>query len=318
MSQQDLTPIRERLETLKQTTLAVPSEVPEPWQSAHSPKLPTIETGDRRNEPAFTATLEALQARSAQARFEQTQSDQVPPESSGLPSRLPATAPPEAADALLRSVALHWQRLQQEAALINDLGQKQTIAVQNFKRSADSLAWSLRKQPMEYGLTFDQFCELGAAAIPQVVQDAQGKLVLSTTSVDLYQDERCATETAKEIRAFSRSRLRARPPATSGRAALSAAFSTLKTAWGTLKAPASQAPVTAMDVGLWFGGGLIGRLALELVLAVSPVLWPLVIGAMVGIVALALYRLLLIPRPDIAFVMRLLLALIGLALGGQF
>lgn len=79
----------------------------------------------------------------------------------------------------------------------------------------------------------------------------------------------------------------------------------------------NQSQITPIDILVWCGGGIIGRLALELALAAMPGLWPWVIGITIGAVALGLYRLLFAPRTDAAFIARLFLVLLGLGIGGQ-
>lgn len=303
MSKSDLAPIRERLETLKRTS-GSPPEVSEPlWDQPRSPELPLTNPPEAQaNSTQLAATVHALQRRSPQG------GDLVSPPETAAPSA--AAIPPE--------VNLHWQRLQQEAMAINELAQKQAIAMQSFKRSADRLAWSLRRQPANSDLQFEQFCELHEAVISQVLQDEQGKLILANVAIDLHQDERQASQTAQEIRTFSQSRSQFvtdnRRVPESGRDPMAALDSLWQTLTRTLE---ERSNLTPLDIVICSGGGLISRIALELALAAVPGLWPWLVGAMVGVVALGLYRLLLLPRPDIAFVTRLFLALVGLAIGGQ-
>ncbi|NER78757.1 MAG: hypothetical protein F6K42_04100 [Leptolyngbya sp. SIO1D8] len=304
MNKSDLAPIRERLEILKQTSSSQ-TDVSEPlWDHPRSPELPITHapTTPTRQTTQIADTVQALRQRSQQAHSESPTTEE--------PSPSPETLPP--------GIDLHWQRLQQEAIAINELAQKQAIAIQNFKRSADRLAWSLRKQPSAYGFEFEQFCEFQAAVVSQVTQDDQGKLVLTNVTVDLYQDERHASQTAEEIRAYSQ----ARSQAESGRNGLVTfignPLAVFETCWQTLTSIIeARSQLTPLDLLIWLGGGLIGRLALELALSAVPGLWPWLVGATVGAVALALYRLLWAPRPDIAFVTRLFLALVGLAIGGH-
>ena len=302
MNQSDLAPIRERLETLKRASQSQ-QDISEPlWDQPRSPELPvTKPTGTNANPAQLAATVQALQQRS------QLMGAPAPTEEAVT---YPPTMPPD--------VSLHWQRLQQEALLINELAQKQTTAIQNFKRSADRLSWSLRTQPPTYGLQFEQFCELQNALVSQVTQDESGKLILTNVTVDLYIDERHASQTAQDIRAFSQARIH-RPAATHTPflGLIKEPLAMLEALWQNLHRQEGASRLTPLDIIIWGGGGLIGRLALELALAALPGLWPWLVGITIGAVAFALYRLLLAPRPDMAFVIRLLLALIGLALGGQ-
>jgi len=310
MSKTDLTPIRDRLESLKQAQSQSAEATAPLWDAPRSPELPHTPAAGSATHPAqIAATVQVLRQRSQQVGAPFPPEDSAPPPSVNEPPSLP----PE--------VSLHWQRLQQEAFTINDLARKQAIALQNFKRSADRLAWSLRKQPPEYGLTIHQFCELQDVVIAQVAEDGQGKLTLTQATVDLFEDERYASQMAQELRAYSQSRSRRphRNPDEGLSGLLSDPMLALENCWlmltHTLEA---RSRLTPLDIVIWMGGGLIGRLALELALAAVPGLFPWLVGATIGAVVLALYRLLLAPRPDVAFVTRLFLALLGLAIGGQF
>ena len=303
MKKSDLAPIRERLETLKRTSESQPEGSEPPWDHPRSLELPITQPArTHASQTQLAAAVQALQQRSNQVGAH------ISPEETEAPA---ASIPP--------TVNLHWQRLQQEAIAINELAQKQAIAIQNFKRSADRLAWSLRKQPASSGFEFEHFCELQAPMVSQITQDDHGKLVLTNVAVDLYEDERQASQTAQDIRSFSRARSQHSPHRPAGWLTLiQDPLATLETCWQVLTSTLeTRSRLTPLDVVIWLGGGLIGRLALELALAALPGLWPWLVGATVGAVALALYRLLLAPRPDIAFVTRLFLALVGLALGGQ-
>ena len=337
MNKLDLAPIRERLETLKRTSEHPPEAADPLWERPRSLELPiTQPTQSPPSQTQQAAVVQALQQRSSQQAnthldpttvHTQANPSSVRPHQAnqshyGQPNYSQSTydEPNDGETsgnpvAVPTEVNLHWQRLQQEAITINELAQKQAIAIQNFKRSADRLAWSLRGHPFE----FDQFCELQHPLVSQVIQDEQGRLVLNTATVDLYEDERHASQMADEIRALSQTRsqpidesptgfLPLRQPPAGG----------LETRWQKLThALETRFHLTPLDIVIWLGGGLISRLALQLLLAAAPSIWPWLVGAMVGAVALALYRLLFTARPDIAFVGRLFLALVGLALGGQ-
>ncbi|MEM0980806.1 MAG: hypothetical protein AAGH78_11085, partial [Cyanobacteria bacterium P01_H01_bin.58] len=132
MSNADYSPIRERLKTMQQEQQSQPQSWEQLWDQARSPELPTVQSADHTLQPQnLAATVQALQARSQQTMAERS------------PEAVETTSP----TTLPKEVHLHWQRLQQEANVINELAQRQAIAIQNFKRSADRLGWSLRKQP---------------------------------------------------------------------------------------------------------------------------------------------------------------------------
>jgi hypothetical protein len=75
--------------------------------------------------------------------------------------------------------------------------------------------------------------------------------------------------------------------------------------------------MSLIDMLLWFGGGVIGRLALNLLLAAIPALWSLAVAVLTGITAYALYRATLAPRKDFGLASRVFLIIAGLVIGGQ-
>ncbi|MEO1094299.1 MAG: hypothetical protein AAFX01_05310 [Cyanobacteria bacterium J06638_28] len=304
MSNADYSPIRERLKTMQREQQSQPQDWEQLWDQARSPELPTVEPADHTlQRQNLAATVQALQARSQQTI-----------------AAMPKEAVEETSQAALpKEVHLHWQRLQQEANVINELAQRQALAIQNFKRSADRLGWSLRKQPAEYGLVLEQFCQLQEPAVAHVVQDDQQTLILTNQAVDLYQDERDASQAADEIRAFAQTQHHRLPRENRDVwGFLAEPLAILESVWqGFTSNLEGRSRLTPLDIVIWLGGGLIGRLALELAIAASPSLWPWLVGATIGAVALALYRFLMAPRPDAVFVTRLLLILIGLGIGGQ-
>lgn len=83
---------------------------------------------------------------------------------------------------------------------------------------------------------------------------------------------------------------------------------------GTLE---ERTRITPLDILIWFGGGLIARQALQILLAAVPGLGHWVIGIIIGAVLLGLYRFLFAKRTDLGLIARLFLALIGLGIGGQ-
>ncbi|MGF1566700.1 MAG: hypothetical protein ACFCVD_01260 [Nodosilinea sp.] len=76
------------------------------------------------------------------------------------------------------------------------------------------------------------------------------------------------------------------------------------------------APVSAVDAMLWGGGGVIGRVALNLILAAFPALWSVAVAAITAITAYALYRATLAPKLEFGLAYRVFLAIGGLILGG--
>ena len=82
--------------------------------------------------------------------------------------------------------------------------------------------------------------------------------------------------------------------------------------------PQGAIPVlTPVDGILWFGGGVIGRLALNLLLAAFPGLWSVAVAAITAVTAYALYRATLTPKLAFGPVIRVFLLVAGLVVGGQ-
>lgn len=82
--------------------------------------------------------------------------------------------------------------------------------------------------------------------------------------------------------------------------------------------PSSWGSLSLVDMLLWFGGGVIGRLALNLILSAVPALWSLAVAALTGVTAYALYRATLAPRRDFGLAYRTFLIIAGLVIGGRF
>ncbi|MBW4482168.1 MAG: hypothetical protein KME14_06470 [Tildeniella torsiva UHER 1998/13D] len=77
------------------------------------------------------------------------------------------------------------------------------------------------------------------------------------------------------------------------------------------------ASLSLVDGVLWLGGGVIGRLALNLLLAAFPALWSVAVAAITAITAYALYRATLAPKLAFGPAIRVFLLVLGLVVGGQ-
>lgn len=77
------------------------------------------------------------------------------------------------------------------------------------------------------------------------------------------------------------------------------------------------ASLSVVDGVLWLGGGVIGRLALNLLLAAFPALWSVAVAAITAITAYALYRATLAPKLAFGPAIRVFLLVLGLVVGGQ-
>jgi hypothetical protein len=81
--------------------------------------------------------------------------------------------------------------------------------------------------------------------------------------------------------------------------------------------PGRGGELSLVDSVLWLGGGVIGRLALNLLLAAFPALWSVAVAAITAITAYALYRATLAPRLVFGPAIRVFLLVVGLVIGGQ-
>lgn len=77
------------------------------------------------------------------------------------------------------------------------------------------------------------------------------------------------------------------------------------------------ASLSLVDSLLWFGGGVIGRLALNLLIGAFPALWSLAVAAITAMTAYALYRATLAPKLAFGPALRVALLVVGLIIGGQ-
>ncbi|MBD1875618.1 hypothetical protein H6F75_19230 [Nodosilinea sp. FACHB-131] len=84
-----------------------------------------------------------------------------------------------------------------------------------------------------------------------------------------------------------------------------------------LEQPRRGASLSVVDGVLWLGGGVIGRLALNLLLAAFPALWSVAVAAITAITAYALYRATLAPKLAFGPAIRVFLLVLGLVVGGQ-
>ncbi|WOD37494.1 hypothetical protein [Nodosilinea sp. E11] len=82
--------------------------------------------------------------------------------------------------------------------------------------------------------------------------------------------------------------------------------------------PSSGAPSLSVTDGvIWLGGGVIGRLALNVMLAAFPPFWSVAVAAITAITAYALYRATLAPKLAFGPALRVFLLVVGLVVGGQ-
>ena len=304
MNNSDLSSIRERLLAVQTEFQADAETVPRGWDLPRSPSLPLLghqEVG--RGTTHQVDMAQALRQRSPQGSRPPT------------PEELAATAAP-----IPGNINNCLRRLHEEAEKINDLYRQQELAIQKFQSTAKGLDVILLRQGAGQAFQREQFVHLRQAALTKVIQDKAGCYVLTAVDIDLNRDQQQAFQDAAEIRAYAGRGQGGRVwhGFSLGRHWWRSPLARLADLWHTwVDALEYRTRVTPLDILVWCGGGVIGRVALDLALAATPGLWNWVVAITIGAVALGLYRMLFAPRPDVSFIARVLLALIGLAIGGQ-
>ena len=298
----DISTIREQLLAVRQQSQAAASPLP---SGPVSPSLPTLDAdGVTWQPPQRTDVAQALRQRSAMPA-----SQWPTPEEQAAQGVVPEAAPEPI------NIHRYLQRLHGEAERINELYYQQEAAIRKFHNSVNGLSLILMKHP-HAAMRVDQFCEIRDAALTTVIQDEHNRYVLTAIDLDLNLDQQQASETAANLRA--RAHTPQRQSNGARRAGWFKSWHQVSELWQVLTTTIeNQTQITPIDILVWCGGGIIGRLALQLALAAVPGLWPWVIGITIGAVALGLYRLLFAPRTDAAFIARLFLVLLGLGIGGQ-
>lgn len=301
MNNSDLSAIREQLLAVKNGSPSDSEMAPPNWENSRSPSLPfaggiPVPPG----QPQQTEVVQALRQRSPQAGRPPT------PEEAAA-----------AASAPVANINTYLRRLYEEAEKINALYRQQEIAIEKFQRTVKGLDIILLKQGGGTRRS-EQFCELRSAALTTVTQDETGRYVLTAVDLELNLDEQQAFQDAAEIRAWGQSRTRARRESSWLYTLWAEPMAALEGLWqsmtGTLE---SRTRISPLDILMWFGGGVIARRALNLMVAAVPGLGQWVLAIIIGAVLWGLYRFLFSQRNDLAFVARLFLALAGLGLGGQ-
>ncbi|MBD0266808.1 MAG: hypothetical protein ICV77_00805 [Cyanobacteria bacterium Co-bin8] len=323
----DLQAIREKL--LYQRQQYGPSaaeEAPVDWSYSRPQSSIPATPSPAAPSPQLVNAVETLQQRSTQG-------------TAGQPPLAPDTAgwSPD----LVAQISIHQQRLQAIVEQINDLSDRQERAMLEMKTVAERLDLEQRRQQRYEAQTgLAQSLPLAVsyeeAIVAAAEQDDQGNIVLTYRTADLHQADREATRLAQTLRDRNRPRFKSPQPSfhEPGLSTLLAEpLDALSGLWqwacdlapailSQVKVPASptrpqRSSFTLLDGVIWFGGGVIGRLALNLVLAAYPGLWSLAVAAVTGMTAYALYRATLAPRLEFGLAYRVLLAVSGLIVGGR-
>jgi hypothetical protein len=302
MNHSDLSSIREQLLAVQHGSTSDSETTMPTWEPPRSPSLPfQNHPGYAAGQPQQVGMVQALRQRSPQASRPPT------------PEEIAASAQAGAS-----TIRPYLQRLYEEAEAINALCRQQEMAIQKFQRTVQGLDLTLRKQG-EGTRRSDQFCELRDAALTTVVQDDDGRYVLTVVDMDLHLDEQQAFADAAEIRAWGQGRTGSHRRSGLLQAVWAEPRSVLAGLWQSLTATVEdRTRITPLDIFMWCVGGVIARKALNLILAALPPFgqWA-VLAILVGALSLGLYRYLSSQRNDWALIARLFLALIGLGIGGQ-
>lgn len=306
MSRSDLNlnPIREKLMMQKrQLNLPDSSGIDVDWDA------PNPEVQNPGAQATYQQTVEMLQQRSGQS-----------PGTSATPT------------ARADHLELHRHRLLAIAEHINELSLQQERAMVEIRQIGERIA---REQHLFQGSS-DRSAALATwldtdnAIVAWVESEEDGGLFLAYRPVKFDQEHHTANQVAQALRqqtARRRSHRSADPtlgpdilwaePLTFFRSGWQALTDGLATWLSTATTPSARPRLTPMDGAMWFGGGVISRLALNLILAAYPGLWSIAVAIVTAITAYALYRATLAPRLDFSLAYRVLLAVAGLILGGH-
>ncbi|MFE4107268.1 hypothetical protein [Almyronema epifaneia] len=330
----ELRAIREKLQSLQQEPLSLEATAL-PWDG-HSDDPPGSRETPRRSPTLprsspdqIRTTVETLRQRSSQ------------PLASPPPDRGVSEPPPAEVEL---PVAQYQQQLQQQAQQINQLSLAQEEAILQLKSMSDRYNLDLKHHLTRSGQAVPlplPLCAFDAALVPAVHQNAQGNLTLTYRHLDLQQEERYAYELAENLRqrhGYQSPGLG--EPSDGFDLALEAIWAEPIKAMQTLSLWIQQvyrlwrrklgspgqrtrqrqlqsAPLTFLDAVIWFSGGAMLRVGINFLLIAHPLLRLPVMLLLLGLSAGAIYRAVLLPRPDYAMGYRLLIAIAGLIVGGR-
>lgn len=352
-SEMDLQAIREKLlrqsQQYKASTVNAASVDWSQARSSHGAKAASspIPLSPSPASQQLANAVETLQQRSAQpvqaAQPVQFLAQAAQPAQSPALRQSTTLQPPSWKIEAAAQVSLHQQRLQTIVEQINDLSMRQERAMVEMKAVAERLDMEQRRQQRieaDQGLatSIPLVVNYDGALVASAEQDDLGNVVLTYRSVDLHQAHREAIHLAQALR--DRNQVRNQQPSAFAHSPgiytlLAEPLGAVRTLWELGSALAIEGfyriaqlvnevrsqestPFTLTDGIIWFGGGVIGRLALNLLLSAYPGLWSLAVAGAIGMTAYALYRATLAPRIQIDLAYRVLLAVAGLIIGGRF
>jgi hypothetical protein len=262
----------------------------------------------------------------------------------------PATAPPsgmeaEPGESALQAATIHVKRLKSLADKINLLSSEQEHMMAEMRAVQGRL--QLLQPHLRTTAAGERLCpriDLSGAVLASAESDADTNLVVTYRSVVLPQPAQEAREVASHLRGTYGPR---QGGARFSLSTLLADFGVvwqepaqlLATLWGQIwglrhpgvprkaghgsgtsvsnRSPWAVDSPSLVDMLLWFGGGLVGRLALGFILASFPALWSFAVATLTAVTAYALYRATLAPRRDFGWAYRVFLVIAGLMIGGR-
>ncbi len=310
---------------------------------ASEPSLPsTAERGAQassggrsRSGVDFSTAIDTLQWRSAQAG------------GSKLTANPPAGAPP---------VDVDLKRLNAIAHKINQLSSEQERAIAEMQLIRARLTRTHPNANTQGQPVALPYLNVDRAVLASAEMDHQGNIVLAYRTVSSHPSPalRANPSSAEVNHLASHLRITYGPSKRRGRGQWSALTSDLvalgqepseliahlsRTVWAAglaiarfvtpqqakpsvtpsspLGHPRGGTSLSVVDGVLWLGSGVIGRLALNLLLAAFPALWSVAVAAITAITAYALYQATLAPRLAFGPAIRVFLLVLGLVVGGQ-
>jgi hypothetical protein len=320
--------LRRQAEALGQSGVEVPLD----WPVVSGVRVHSSDRATRRAD--FSTTVETLKQRSAQPLAGSMAGRGNPSEPTG------ATLAPDV------DLEMYQRRLQSMVKKINHLSLEQERVITEMQRIYAQIgridpAW---QDPLGEPLPYPSL-DLGKAAIAQAHLDAAGNIALASRPIDCPQPQQEAQHLAAHLRHTYGSLTAGQTSFMKGlgaelktlwqeprqglahlwrpiQRAVAVALSRQSAARGRRRTSPHRSlsvrPLTVIDAVIWVGGGVIGRVALSLLLSAFPSLWSLAVIAITAATAYALYKATLAPNPDFGLAGRVMLALGGLIVGGRF
>jgi hypothetical protein len=348
----ELQTIRQRLESLKAEP-PPPEAQALPWAAPQRSLAPSTSSsasvslplGNHRQGTAVNQAIATLKQRSGYSPLY----DNSP---AAKPSSLDAIAPTVGSDRESNGrpdTRPDLHRFEQQIQAVNELGQKQVLALTTLRQIAVQLEYELKLKGVESHPGLDAiatfFAQHDSATVPHVSQDPQGRLHLNYHTIDFYQAQHEAQTMAQALRDRNEHYNEyyqaptqalfapADPPGTDK------LISAILRGWhqwvdhisqwftpatAPPRHPAQRPPsrvrhpFTLLDATIWFSGAAIVRVGLTLMSGSNPALWPPLVMGAIALVAFALYRTLIAQRTSTGLGYKVLLILAGFLVGGRF